>query len=212
MKDRILYEWKMAGGGFFLMSAALSALLAAASAASGGLPELAAAGFEVVFPFYTAVAVGEWGKTRADGCFDVIAAQGRSLFRWAAARWASLFGAASAFAVLAMGFLGDGSLFGEMALLYFPTAFFFSSLCALTGFVFRREHAAPLACGLLWLAALLARGLLRVPGVEYVYPFLRFAGGGFPVLLWNKGILTGAGLALWGVLYWRCRAFPSPAK
>ena len=67
MKDRILYEWKMAGGGFFLMSAALSALLAAASAASGGLPELAAAGFEVVFPFYTAVAVGEWGKTRADG-------------------------------------------------------------------------------------------------------------------------------------------------
>ena len=58
-----------------------------------------------------------------------------------------------------------------------------------------------LVCGLLWLVALLTRSLLRLPGVEYVYPFLRFAGDQHAAWLWNKAALAGLGL-LWWVIYW----------
>ncbi|MFR5134603.1 MAG: hypothetical protein ACLTEG_05835 [Acutalibacter sp.] len=66
-----------------------------------------------------------------------------------------------------------------------------------------QEHLATLVCCLLWLAALLTRSLLRLPGVEYVYPFLRFAGDQHGVWLWNKAALTGTGLLLW-VGWWLC--------
>ena len=64
---------------------------------------------------------------------------------------------------------------------------------------------AALACGLLWLAALLARGLLRLPGVECVYPFLRFAGDPNGIWLRNKAVLAAAGALLWASIAWRCR-------
>ena len=89
----------------------------------------------------------------------------------------------------------------EMAAVSFPTVFLFSSLSALCALLFSREHVASLVCGVLWLAALLARGLLRLPWVQYVYPFLRFAGdenGVWPV---NKAVMTALGLLLWGLAY-----------
>ena len=60
-------------------------------------------------------------------------------------------------------------------------------------------------CGVLWLAALLARGLLRLPGVEYVYLFLRFAGDEHSVWPINKAVLSAAGLLLWWPIRHRCR-------
>ena len=92
---------------------------------------------------------------------------------------------------------------GEMLLLCLPTAFFFASVAALVGSLSSQEHLATLVCCLLWLAALLTRSLLRLPGVEYVYPFLRFAGDQHGVWLWNKAALTGIGLLLW-VGWWLC--------
>ncbi len=53
---------------------------------------------------------------------------------------------------------------------------------------------------LLWLVALLTRSLLRLPGVEYVYPFLRFAGDQHGVWLWSKAALAGIGLLLFTAL------------
>ena len=52
-------------------------------------------------------------------------------------------------------------------------------------------------CGLLWLVALLTRSLLRLFGVEFVYPFLCFAGDQHGVWLYNKAVLAGMGLFLW---------------
>ena len=92
---------------------------------------------------------------------------------------------------------------GEMVLLCLPTGFFFASVAALVGSLSSQEHLATLVCCLLWLAALLTRSLLRLPGVEYVYPFLRFAGDQHGVWLWNKAALTGTGLLLW-VGWWLC--------
>ena len=103
--------------------------------------------------------------------------------------------------MLAASSVRPGLALGEMLLLYLPTAFFFVSLAALVGRLSRQEHLPTLVCGLLWLVALLTRSLLRLPGVEYVYPFLRFAGDQHTVWLWNKAVLAGLGL-LWWVIYW----------
>ena len=88
----------------------------------------------------------------------------------------------------------------EMLLLYLPAAFFFASVAALVGGLSPQEHLPTLVCGLLWLVALLTRSLLRLPGVEYVYPFLRFAGDQHGVWLWSKAALAGIGLLLWAAL------------
>ena len=87
-----------------------------------------------------------------------------------------------------------------MLLLYLPTVFFFASVAALVGGLSSQEHLPTLVCGLLWLVALLTRSLLRLPGVEYVYPFLRFAGDQHGVWLWSKAALAGIGLLLWAAL------------
>lgn len=208
---RAQIEIKIFGVDFFLVSAALAAAMVVLAAVAGDLLDFYPVCFEVTFPFFAAVAVGEWGKTRADGNFDVIAAQSRSLFQWAFLRYAAAFAAVSAFALFTMA--GASLLRREMPirealLLYFPPAFFLSSLCTLLGLYCRQEHVAPLACGLLWLTALLTRSLLRFPGVEYLYLFIRFAGDQNGIWLWNKGALTLAGLFLWCLLYGKCRRMP----
>ena len=93
----------------------------------------------------------------------------------------------------------------ELIVLYFPPTFFLSSLCALLGIICRQEHIATLVCGVIWLIILLTRSLLRFPGLEYVYLFIRFAGDQNNIWLWNKGIITLAGLFLWCTIYWKCK-------
>lgn len=78
-------------------------------------------------------------------------------------------------------------------------------LCALLGIICRQDHIATLVCGVIWLIILLTRSLLRFPGLEYVYLFIRFAGDQNNIWLWNKGIITLAGLFLWCVIYWKCK-------
>ena len=164
--------------------------------------------FEVVYPFFAAIVVGEWGKTRSDGNFDLIAAQCESLFPWVLRRYTAAFGGASLFAVLSMAGASIARYelpLGELLAMYFPPAFFLSSLCALLGFLCKQEHIATLVCGVVWLVLLFTRSLLRFPGLEYIYLFIRFAGDQNNIWLWNKGIVSLAGLLLWGGIYWACK-------
>ena len=218
MTERIRLELKIAGTPFIFLSAALSAFVILLFLYRTDLAaELCPVVFEVMFPFYAAVSVGEWGKTGSDGCFDVIAVHSRFIFRWAAVRYLTFFGTVSLFAVLSMtaaaltcpeasACLGASAcpgapVFSEMFLLYFPTAFFLSSLCALADICFRREHTSALICGVVWITALLTRSLLRIPGVEYLYLFIRFAGDTHQIWLLNKAVLTAAGLGMWGLIF-----------
>ena len=201
---RLLLELKIAGANFPLVTAAFSLALVLFAALAGELLDFAPIAFEVVFPLYAAIAVGEWGRTRCDPAFEAIAAQSPALFPWAICRFTVLFATVSLFALttmLAASSVRPGLALGEMLLLYLPTAFFFVSLAALVDRLSRQEHLPTLVCGLLWLVALLTRSLLRLPGVEYVYPFLRFAGDQHTVWLWNKAVLAGLGL-LWWVICW----------
>ena len=208
MRKRVENEIKIIGVNFFILSAALTIALLAFSAIAGELIHFYPVSFEVIFPFFVTIAVGEWGKTRADSNFDIIAAQSSSLFRWVLLRYAITFGISSVFAVFCMVF---SSAFRyelplwELLALYFPPTFFLSSLCGLLGIHDAGEHMATLVCGIVWLVLLLIRSLLRIPGVEYIYLFIRYADYQNPVWLRNKGIVTAAGFLLWGIIYLRCK-------
>ena len=200
---RLLLELKIAGINFPLVTAALSLALVLFAALAGELLDFAPIAFEVVFPLYAAIAVGEWARFRSDTAFEAIAAQSPARFPWMLWRFFAVFAAVSLFALatmLAAAWVRPGLAWGEMFLLYLPTAFFFASVAALVGGLSPQEHLPTLVCGLLWLVALLTRSLLRLPGVEYVYPFLRFAGDQHGVCLWSKVALAGIGLLLWAAL------------
>lgn len=207
MIRRAASELKIMGINFIILSAAFTSALIAFSAIAGELLDFYPVTFEVIFPFFAAIAVGEWGKTRADGNFDIIAAQSCSLFRWALLRYAITFGTSSVFAVFCMAlssaFRYEFPLW-ELLIVYFPPAFFLSSFCALFGICFAGEHVATLSCGLVWLTVLLMRSLLRIPGAEYFYLFIRYAGGATPAWLWNKCIVTASGFFLWGIICASC--------
>ena len=202
--EQMKNEIKIMGINFFIVSGALLAGLLVLRGISGELLDFYPVSFEVIFPFFTAIAVGEWGKIKADSNFDMIAAQTRSLFKWAALRYITVFAISGVFAVLTM---AGASLIRyqrplwELMAMYFPTAFFLSSLCGLAGILCRQEHIAALVSGIVWMVMLLVRSLLRIPGIEYIYLFIRFAGDENHIWLWNKGILTLMGFVLWGMIY-----------
>ena len=63
---RIMLELKIAGTNFLLVTAALSFALVLFAALAGELLDFAPIAFEVVFPLYSAIAAGEWGRTRCE--------------------------------------------------------------------------------------------------------------------------------------------------
>lgn len=208
MIKRVENEIKIMGINFFAVSAAFTTALIVLSVIAGALLDFYMVSFEVIFPFFVAIVVGEWGKTRADSNFDIVAAQCKSLFRWIIIRYVIAFGMSSVFAIFCMVI---SSIFRyefplwELLVIYFPTTFFLSSLCALLGICCRQEHVATLICGIVWLIVLLIRSLLRIPGVEYIYLFIRYADSQNPVWLCNKGIITIITLFLWNIIYLRCK-------
>ncbi len=208
MIRKLKNELKIAGSNLFLISIAFAAALIFLAVTAGNLLDLSSIGFEVLFPFFAAIAIGEWGKTKADDNYDVIASQSKSLFKWVASRYFAIWGTVSLMAAVAMAavFLIRGEMsLSELFLTYLPTSFFLSSLSAYIGLCYSQEHIATLVCGIIWLVMLLIRNLLRIPGVEYFYLFIRFAGDINGVWLVNKAILSVAGLAMWCAIYITCK-------
>lgn len=204
---RLKNELKILGINPVLIWLSAVAVFALLSAFGGDLLQISCMGFEVVFPILTSIAVSEWGKSRADDNFDIIAAQSRSLFRWVLHRFMAVFMEAAAFSISAMllvWVLRQEMPVSEMLLLYLPPALFLSTVSVLFGVCFSHEHIATLFCGMLWMFVLMARSLVQLPGVQYVYLFIRFTGDQNDVWVANKGILGVLSLLLWGVIYWTC--------
>lgn len=165
-------------------------------------------GSEVLFPFYTAVAVGEWCRTRTDPMFETICAQGKSLFCWIGRRFALLFGSAVIFAAAGMIGVtilkGENSIF-ELLFTFLPVAFFLSSICAFLSLLADGPHIPAMAVGVLWLFSLMCMSLLRFSFVQYFYFFVRFAGIARPLWIVNKMILLSIGMILWFGIAFLCK-------
>lgn len=205
--QKIKNELKLAGSNFYIICVVLMAVLTLFALFAGDLLDLSCIGFEVIFPFFAAIAIGEWGKMRADDNYDVIAAQSKSLFNWVVMRYIAIFSLTSLFAILSMvavSLIRKEMPLWELVLTYFPTAFFLTSFGTLIGLWCSREHIATLACSIVWLAELMLRGLLRISGVEYFYLFIRFAGDQNNIWFINKTIIFTLGAILWFAIYWTC--------
>jgi hypothetical protein len=201
-------ELKIIGVNPILISFALEVVFALLAVLGGELLNLSCLGYEAIFPFFAAISVGEWGRTRADDNYDVIAAQVRSLFAWVFTRFFAVFTMVSLFAVLSMiiVFLVRSEIpLWEMALTYLSPALFLSTLCVLLNLCFDEEHISTLICGTVWLVTMLARSLMRFSGVEYVYLFIRYVGDKNGIWLVNKAVLLVISGIIWSVIFCTCR-------
>ena len=201
-------EAKIMGINPFWISALLTAAFLIVCATGGDNVNWGYLGFEVLFPFYMAVAVGEWCRIRADQIFDVISAQGKSLFLWIVRRFLILFVTVTVFAVIGM--LGiviitKAASIGELLLTFLPTAFFLSSVCIFLSVLSSIPHIPTMAVGVIWLFSIMSMSLLRFQPIQYLYLFIRFAGVDSSTWILNKLVLLVAGLILWLCVFIVCQ-------
>lgn len=192
-------ETKIMGINPFWISALLTVAFLIVCATGGDNVNWGYLGFEVLFPFYMAVAVGEWCRIRADQIFDVISAQGKSLFLWMVRRFLVLFVTVTVFAVIGM--LGTVIItktasIGELLMTFLPTAFFLSSVCIFLSVLSSIPHIPTMAVGVIWLFSIMSMSLLRFRPIQYLYLFIRFAGVDSSIWILNKLVLLVAGIVL----------------
>ena len=201
-------EAKIMGINPFWISALLTAAFLIVCATGGDNVNWGYLGFEVLFPFYMAVAVGEWCRIRADQIFDVISAQGKSLFLWMVRRFLVLFVTVTVFAVIGM--LGTVIItktasIGELLMTFLPTAFFLSSVCIFLSVLSSIPHIPTMAVGVIWLFSIMSMSLLRLRPIQYLYLFIRFAGIDSSIWILNKLVLLVAGIVLWICVFLACQ-------
>ena len=201
-------ETKIMGINPFWISALLTAAFLIVCATGGDNVNWGYLGFEVLFPFYMAVAVGEWCRIRADQIFDVISAQGKSLFLWIVRRFLVLFVTVTVFAVIGMFgtvIITKTASIGELLLTFLPTAFFLSSACIFLSVLSSIPHIPTMAVGVIWLFSIMSMSLLRFRPIQYLYLFIRFAGVDSSIWILNKLVLLVAGSVLWICVFLVCQ-------
>lgn len=157
-------------------------------------------GFEVLFPFYAAIVIGEWCKTRTDPMFEVISTQGKSLFGWIIRRFVLLFGIVFIFVfagIIGVTIIKEENSISDLLFTFLPTAFFLSSVSVFISLLGNISHIPAMAVGVLWLFSIMVTSLLRFTPVQYIYLFVRYAGIGGTIWILNKAILLSAGIILW---------------
>ena len=201
-------ETKIMGINPFWISALLTAAFLIVCATGGDNVNWGYLGFEVLFPFYMAVAVGEWCRFRADQIFDVISAQGKSLFLWIVRRFLVLFVTVTVFAVIGMFgtvIITKTASIGELLMTFLPTAFFLSSVCIFLSVLSSIPHIPTMAVGVIWLFSIMSMSLLRFRPIQYLYLFIRFAGVDSSIWILNKLVLLVAGSVLWICVFLVCQ-------
>lgn len=201
-------ETKIMGINPFWISALLTAAFLIVCATGGDNVNWGYLGFEVLFPFYMAVAVGEWCRIRADQIFDVISAQGKSLFLWIVRRFLVLFVTVTVFAVIGMFgtvIITKTASIGELLMTFLPTAFFLSSACIFLSVLSSIPHIPTMAVGVIWLFSIMSMSLLRFRPIQYLYLFIRFAGVDSSIWILNKLVLLVAGIVLWICVFLVCQ-------
>ena len=201
-------ETKIMGINPFWISALLTAAFLIVCATGGDNVNWGYLGFEVLFPFYMAVAVGEWCRIRADQIFDVISAQGKSLFLWIVRRFLVLFVTVTVFAVIGMFgtvIITKTASIGELLMTFLPTAFFLSSVCIFLAVLSSIPHIPTMAVGVIWLFSIMSMSLLRFRPIQYLYLFIRFAGVDSSIWILNKLVLLVAGSVLWICVFLVCQ-------
>jgi hypothetical protein len=206
--SNIKYEGKIIGFNLYWISILVVGAFLFLRSMGGNLINWNTLGFEVVFPFYMAIMTGECVKTRSDPMFEIFEAQSRSLFCWIFMRYIYTFVVSGIF--VAIGTIISRTMdspfaFGKFMFIYLTTSFFLSSLAVLCSMFAQGSHTAVTVCGIYWLFSMLAKSLLRISFVPYIYLFLCFADESSPIWFLNKWILTVTGIVMWLVVWLLCK-------
>lgn len=204
---KVISELKIMGINPLLISSALVLVFALFAVLGGELLSLSNIGYEIIFPLFIAIGVCEWGKIKADENYDLIAAQIRSVFSWVFIRFFTVFCVLSLFTISSMVitcFVRGEMPMWEMILTYISPAFFLSTLAVLFNLFFPQEHISTLICGTFWLVTILARSLLRIPGIEYLYLFIRFADAKNSNWMINKVFVIIISCVIWILIFFIC--------
>lgn len=202
------YEWKIIGINPVWISALLTGAFLTICGTGGENLHWGYLGFEMIFPYYMAVVIGEWCKIRTDPMFDVISAQGKSLFQWILRRFTLLFCLVSIFAVAGMigvVLLKPGMSVADLFLTFLSTAFFLSSISIFVSTLANAPHIPTMITGVIWLFSIMSMSLLRFAPVRYLYLFVRFAGINGTLWMINKSLLVIIGFILWAGTYVICQ-------
>lgn len=202
------YEWKIIGINPVWISALLTGAFLIICGTGGENLHWGYLGFEMLFPYYMAVVIGEWCKIRTDPMFDVISAQGKSLFQWILRRFTLLFCLVSIFAVAGMigvVLLKPGMSVADLFLTFLSTAFFLSSISIFVSVLANVPHIPTMITGVIWLFSIMSMSLLRFAPVQYFYLFVRFAGINGTLWMINKSLLVIIGFSLWAGTYAICQ-------
>jgi len=208
MLSVMMIESKKCGASITWISTAVLIAFVIICAMGGDLVSWPLLGFEVIFPFLTAILVCEWVQTLSDPMIDVIIVNSRSLFRWVAGRFLVVVGISGALCIICM--LGlrlcmlDFSL-AETFFVFMVTTFFFASIGVFSSFLSRQPHVPAAVCGVIWLLTLMAKSMIRFPVVAYLYPLLKFADPDTEKWLVNKMVLLAISICLWLLIYLVCR-------
>lgn len=206
--SNIKFERKIIGFNLYWISILVVGTFLLLRSMGGNLINWNTLGFEVVFPFYTAIMTGECVKTRSDPMFEVLEAQSRSLFRWVFMRYLYTFLITGILVVIGMlvnQAMDSAFAFGKLLFIYLTTAFLLSSLAVLCSMFTSSSHAAAAVCGIYWLFSMLARSLMNISFVPYVYLFICFADENSPIWVLNKCILTATGIVMWLIVWLLCK-------
>ncbi|MBU9728601.1 hypothetical protein [Diplocloster modestus] len=204
----IKHECKIVGINPVWITGLLTGVFLAVCSGGGDNIHWGYVGFEIIFPFYTAIIVGKWCRVRTDLMFETIAAQAESLFTWIVRRYILLLAGILVFSIAGIegvSALKPGMDVMDLLLTYMTTAFFLSSLCVAVSICTSTPHMAVMVTGIVWLFSLMAVSMIRYKTVSYFYLFIRYAGGDDPIWRVNKTILVVLGLCLWGISYTACR-------
>lgn len=202
------YECKIIGINPLWISSLLVGTLLVVCATGGSNINWGYLGFEIIFPFYMAIVIGEWCKTRTDSMFDVISTQKYSLFHWIIRRFTLLFCTISSFAVVGMvgvSIIKQSNSVFDMLCTFLPTAFLLSSICVFISLLSSIPHIPTMVAGVLWLFSMMSMSLLRFPLVQYLYLFIRYAGISSSLWIANKIILLSIGIILWIYIFLFCK-------
>lgn len=204
----IKFEREIIGFNLYWISILVVGVFLILRSMGGNLINWNTLGFEVVFPFYAAIMIGECVKTRSDPMFEVFEAQNRSLFRWIFMRYLYTFVIVGVLVVIGMivnQAMDSAFSLDKFLFVYLSTSFFLSSLAVLCSMFTKSSHTAVAVCGIYWLFSMLTKSLLRISFVPYVYLFIYFADESSSILFLNKCILTVIGIVMWLIVWLLCK-------
>lgn len=209
MEGLVRLEARRIGHKLWILPVSSLLMIVVGSFAAGDLVDYSAVAFELIYPLFAAVAVGEWCPVRCDEAVDIIFAQTASLRRFVTVRFLVVYSSVilpAIPAILLVTKIRAGSTYLHSPLMCIAPSFFLSVL-ALTVNTFRfGNHTSSMIAGLFWLTLLVTRNFVIEQKLYSIDLFYVFNGGLIrEEFLMNRTILILTGIFMFGWIWLRIR-------